>query len=69
MVVARNPLTRVGRIAAAIIGAVWLAGGALAFIRAVGQGELLLGVLGVLAVAIGLFYGIAAWRGRPWKWK
>ncbi len=68
MVVSKKPFTRVGRIVAAVTAVVWLAGGVLALLPAVRRGLVVLGILGVLAIGLGVVYAIAAWRGQPWSW-
>ncbi len=68
MVVSKKPFTRIGRIVAAVTAVVWLAGGVLALLPAVRRGLVVLGILGVLAIGLGVVYAIAAWRGQPWSW-
>jgi hypothetical protein len=67
MVVSKKPFTRASRIVAAVIGAAWLGCGILALVTALKRGQVLLGMLGVLALGLGAMYAIAALRGRPWS--
>ncbi len=65
MVVRRGPFRTADKVVAWVVACVWVAGGGVGIALAVVHAHWRLSLASVCALAVGVFYAVAAQRGRP----
>ena len=66
MVVRRGPFSRVDKVAAWICAGVCVGGGGIGIALVATYADWRLGLAALAAIALGVFFARAAWKGRPY---
>ena len=69
MVVERQPFSLASRIAAWLLSGICVTAGVVGTVLGIERTNVALAAGAAGALALGLFYAVAAWRGRPWPWR